>query len=110
MGDRSARARDGGAPMEPHALIPVMVVIAVLLAASAAWALGFELSETKEQLKLDYDLSITDNGTRRVTVNLTIADQGRLKPLDSVELAIPSQDGSGYVDLALDLATRKEGG
>jgi hypothetical protein len=81
---------------------PSIALAAVVLAANSAWALGFELGETKEQLKLDYEVSVADHGTGRVTINLTIADEGRLKPLDrGVELVIPSQDGTGYVDLAV---------
>ena len=72
--------------------------------------MGFQLGETKEQLRLKYDVSSVDHGTGRVTVNLTIADEGRLKPLDSVDLVIPSNDGTGFVDLSLPLATRKVGG
>ena len=79
---------------------------ALVLTATLAWAEGLGLGETKEQLKLKYDLSVVDHGTGRVTVSLTIADQGRLKPLDSVELAIPSKDGTGYFDLAVSLATK----
>jgi hypothetical protein len=47
--------------------------------------------------------TVHDSG--RVTVNLTITDQGQLKPLDSVQLAVPSRDKSGYYDLSLSLAT-----
>jgi len=83
---------------------PLVALAALTLSANRAWALGFELSETKEQLKLQYDVSATDHGTSRVTVNLTIADEGRLKPLDrGVALVIPSKDGTGYVDLSVSL-------
>ena len=90
--------------------LPLIVFAALVLAANLAWALGFQLGETKEQLKLKYDVSLQDHGTGRVTVNLTIADHGRLKPLNSVDLVIPSKDGTGYVDLALSLATREVAG
>jgi hypothetical protein len=83
---------------------------AVALVASIAWALGEGLGETKEQLKLQYDVSLTDHGTGRMTVNLTIADQGRLKPLESVDLVIPSNDGTGFVDLSVPLATKEVDG
>ena len=77
------------------------------VAGSLAWAIGFELGETKEQLKLEYDVSTTDHGTGRVTVQLTLIDEGRLKPLTrGVELAIPSKDGTGHFDLAVPLASR----
>jgi len=79
-------------------------------AANLAWAEGFRLGETKEQLKLKYDVSSVDHGTGRVTVTLTIVDQGKLKPLDSVDLVIPSKDGTSFVDLDLSLATGKVDG
>lgn len=83
----------------------------VLLGASnLAWGLGFELGETKEQLKLEYDVSWMDHHTGRVTLNIAIADEGRLGPLRSVELQIPSQDGTGYVDLSTTLAPREADG
>lgn len=90
--------------------LPLIASAALVLIANPAWALGFRLGETKEQLKLKYDVSVTDHGTGRVTVGLTIADQGRLKPLTSVDLFIPGKDGTGYVDLSASLAiTEKDG-
>jgi hypothetical protein len=83
---------------------------AVVLAAHVACALGFQLGETKERLGLKYDLTVQDHGTGRVTVDLAIADEGRLKPLNSVDLVVPSQDGTGFVDLSLSLATRQVDG
>jgi hypothetical protein len=84
---------------------------AVLLTATPAWPLGFQLGETKEQLKLQYEVAATDHGTGRVTINLTIADQGRLKPLDrGVYLVIPNDDGTRFVDLSISLAIREVDG
>jgi hypothetical protein len=78
------------------------------LAGNLAWALGLELGETKEQLKLKYEVAVVDHGTGRVTITLTIADEGRLAPLDrGVELLIPSKEGTGYVDLSVSLNRRK---
>ncbi len=97
--------------MRRHTLYSLTLTLAVLaLTASAAWALGFQLGETKEQLGLKYEVEATDHGTGRVTVNLRIADAGRLKPLRAVQLVVPSQDRKGNVDLSLALATREEGG
>lgn len=94
--------------------LPAIVFAVIALPASLVWALGFQLGETKEQLKLKYDVSLKDHGTGRVTVVLTIADQGRLKPLNSVDLVVPgkdrNKDGSGYLDLSLSLATREVDG
>lgn len=75
--------------------------------ASSAWALGLQLGESKEELKLDYEVSVTDHGTGRVTVVLTIADEGRLKPLRSVDLMVPNDDGNGFVDLSVSVATQE---
>ena len=91
--------------------LTAIALAAIGLTANPAWAVGFELGETKEQLKLQYDVSATDHGTGRVTVNLTIADAGRLKPLDrGVALVIPSKDGGRYVDLSVGLERRMENG
>ena len=88
--------------------LPLVVLAAIVLSANLAWALGLELGESKEQLKLKYDVSVVDHGTGRVTITLTIADEGRLAPLDrGVELLIPSKEGPGYVDLSVSLNRRK---
>jgi len=88
--------------------LPLVVLAAIVLSANLAWALGLELGESKEQLKLKYDVSVVDHGTGRVTITLTIADEGRLVPLDrGVELLIPSKEGTGYVDLSVSLNRRK---
>jgi hypothetical protein len=90
--------------------LPWIALAAIVLTAEPAWALGLRLSQTKEQLKLDYKVSAVDHGTGRVTVNVTIADVGRLKPLDSVYLVVPSKDGQGFVDLSVPLATKEVDG
>ncbi len=83
-----------------------LAIIALLgLAVNVAWGLGFQLSETKEQLGLKYEVSAVTHESGRVTITLTIVDQGKLKPLDSVSLYIPSNDKSGYSDLSVALAT-----
>ena len=96
--------------------LPLVLFAAILLSANFAWALGQQLGETKEQLKLKYDVSVTDHGTGRVTVVLTIADQGRLKPLSSVDFVVLGKEYkegkgySGYVDLSVALAIEEEAG
>jgi hypothetical protein len=69
-----------------------MVVAALFSTTMLAWAEGLGLGETKQQLKLDYEVSVKDHGTGRVTVTFTLADAGRLKPLSSVDFSIPSKD------------------
>jgi hypothetical protein len=70
------------------------------------WGLG----QTNEQLKLKYDVSLTNEGKSFVNVDLTIDDEGRLKPLFSVDVVIFGEDyreGEGRsvpIDLHLQLA------
>ena len=90
--------------------LSLLVFVALVLPASHVWALGLELSESKEQLKLKYEVSLVDHGTGRVTIHVTIADEGRLKPLQNIELAVPGQDGTGYYDLVVSLETRDANG
>ena len=96
--------------------IPLLSGLAVVLAATdRASAIGFILGESKEELKLDYDLSVTDHGTGRVTLVFTLADEGRLAPLDEVQLAIPAEDknedGGHWMDLVVSIDMLKtEGG
>ena len=85
----------------------LMVLAIAVVIGNVAWVLGFKLGETKEQLKLAYDVSMTDHGTGRVTVKLEIADPGRLAPLSSVYLVVPGESGTGHVDLSLAVETRK---
>ena len=90
-----------------------LVFAVIVLSASVTWALGFGLGETKEQLKLKYEVKVLDHGNDCVSVSMTITDEGRLKPLNSVDLVIPnkeSKDGSGSPDLSLSLAIRKVDG
>lgn len=89
---------------------PLCVFAVCALTAGVAWALGFKLGESKEQLGLDYEVLVTDHGTGRITVNLTISDQGRLTPLRSVYFVIPGEGDSGPVDLSLELGTTETDG
>lgn len=87
-----------------------LTFVACILAANGAWAIGFELGETKEELKLKYEVKASDHKTGRVTVTLTLEDEGRLGPLDSIDLQIADAAGPGYVDLSISLAVRKVDG
>ena len=96
----------------------VVVVAAVLLTGGVAWGIGFILGESKEELKLKYDVAVEEHGfgkdlTGRVTVVLTLADEGRLKPLDEVQLVIPGReknaDGGHWMDLVVSIEMRPVG-
>ena len=67
------------------------VIGALVIPASLALALGFELGQAKDELKLKYDVSVYDHDTGRVTVTFRLADEGRLKPINSIDLSIPSK-------------------
>lgn len=81
-----------------------------LCLATNAHALGFELGESKEELKLDYQITVADHKTGRVTIVFTLKDEGRLKPLNSVDLSVPSKDGSGKFHLVTSLKLRERDG
>jgi hypothetical protein len=92
-----------------------IALAALLVTHERAWGIGFILGETKEELKLEYDLSVHDHGTGRVTVVFTLADEGRLAPLDEVQLTIPAEeqneDGGHWMDLVVSIGMVKtEGG
>ena len=89
------------------------IVAAIVIPASCALALGFRLGESKEELNLKYDVSVYDHDTGRVTVEFTLKDEGRLMPITSVDLHIPSNqkhEGGGFKsDLTVSMALRKDG-
>ncbi len=93
----------------------LVAAVAVAGTAGGAWGIGFVLRESKEELKLEYDVAVQDHGAGRVTVVLTLADEGRLKPLNEVQFVIPGQeeniDGGHGMDLvvAIDMKTTNDG-
>ena len=92
------------------AILSLIVGLATLLPAKQTRAEGLGLGETKEELKLDYEVEMKEHKTGRVTLTLTIADEGRLKPLTSVALVIGNTDGTNYVDLSVALKPREVDG
>ncbi len=91
-----------------------LILAALSLTAVEAVGMGEILGQAKEQHGLKYDVTVYDHGTGRVTVTIKIADEGRMAPLKSVELHIPSddtfKDGGHMADLVLSIATTKENG
>src|SRR5207244_879049 len=84
--------------------------VAVMALGGLAWAHAYPLTESKEQLGLNYEFSATaKDGT--VIVTLTIKDLGKLKPLQGVLLAIPSDKKDDHrFDVYVPLATKQDGG
>jgi hypothetical protein len=98
---------------------------AALLAAALLWTAGpargegYVLGESKEELKLKYEVAVEEHpaderGTSRVTVVLTLADEGRLAPLDEVQLVVPGQqvnkNGGRWMDLVVAIDMSKADG
>ena len=90
----------------------VLLAAVIAWTAGRAWGIGFTLGQSKEELKLEYDVAVEhhaldERGTGRVTVVLTLDDEGRLKPLDEVQLVIPgrekNKDGSYWMDLVVSI-------
>lgn len=94
----------------PKLISPFIVCLSMFFTASSAWALGFEINQSKAELDLQYELSVVDHGTGRVTVNLIIDDEGKLKPIESVWLNLSSLDDPHRPDLSISLATTKVDG
>lgn len=87
-----------------------VAAIVLIAGANLAWALGLQLGQSAEALELKYDVDCVVHKSGRATVNLTVAEQGRIKPIYDVQLAIPSDDGSGHFDLLLSMATENVDG
>jgi hypothetical protein len=84
------------------------LLFGTLAVGTVAWAASFPLTESKEELDLEYEVSaVARDGT--VLVKLTITELGRLKPLDGVVLAIPSERGNTF-DIRVPLATTLKDG
>lgn len=101
-------------------LSAVLLVAAVAVSTTArAWGMGYELGETKDKLKLKYDVAVEEDASGRVTVVFTLADEGRLSPLDvgGVQLVVPSkeknEDGSQWMErdlvVSIDMAKTDSG-
>jgi hypothetical protein len=96
--------------LAPRCSLILLAIVAVVCTANRGWGIGFILAQTKEELKLQYDVTVTHHvyqnaPTGRVTIVLTLADEGRLAPLDEVELTVPGQvinaDGGRWMDLVV---------
>jgi hypothetical protein len=90
--------------------LSLMLVVVFLLTGDRIGAQDVVPAQTKEDLKLEYDVSVHDLGDGQVAVTFTLADEGRLKPLYAVELNIPGQEKDEHgspADLAVSLDMRK---
>ena len=98
--------------MRPFCCSVVLFAATTALTPNHARAMSEVFDQSKkDELKLKYQVSVTDLGNGRVFVTFTIADEGRLEPIRSVDLEIPGRDKDkdGWVapELHLSLAVRK---
>lgn len=91
-------------------ILPLILFFGFCFTANSVWAVGFVISQSKEELELQYEISVVDHDTGRVTVNLIIDDTGKLQALNSIDLVILSKDGTPRPDLSVSLETKKMNG
>ena len=64
----------------------MLAAAVVFLTSVRSWAIYDVLGPSKDEWGLKYDVQINDAGGNNVTVVFTLADEGRLKPLTTIEL------------------------
>jgi len=93
----------------------MLVVAAVVLMSGRCWAIYYGLGPSKDEWGLKYDVAVTDAGSGTLTVVFTLADEGRLKPIYSIELVAfskqtDSQGGRSYdVKAPIELKPTEDG-
>lgn len=93
----------------------ILVFAGVLLTSDRSWAIYNVLPPSKNDWGLKYDVEINDVGGDKATVTLILADEGRLKPFDLIELfaldqQTDEQGGHAYVvKQRIDLKATKDG-
>jgi hypothetical protein len=80
----------------------VLVVAAVALMSGRSWAIYYGLGPSKDEWNLKYDVEVNATSDDMLTVEFTLADEGRLKPIYSIEVIAfstqtDSQGGRAYV-------------
>jgi hypothetical protein len=90
----------------------LLLLMAAAVLPHPARAMSEVIDESKkDELKLKYDVSMTDYGNGRVGVTFTVIDEGKLGPPTSVDLELPGRDrdaqGGAAPELHLSLEMRK---
>ena len=83
----------------------MLVLAAVVLMSDRSWAIRYELPPSKDEWKLAYDVAVHDADQDKVTVVFTLADEGRLKPIYSIDLVAFSQRTDSQGGRAYDVKT-----
>jgi hypothetical protein len=93
----------------------LLVVAAIVLMSDHSWAIRYALPPSKDEWKLAYDVALEDSDSDTVNVVFTLADEGRLKPIYSIDLIAFSkqtdnQGGRAYdVNEHINLKPTKDG-
>src|SRR6476661_7281200 len=93
----------------------VLVVAAIVLMSDRSWAIRYGLDPSKDDWKLKYDVSVHHADGDTLTVVFTLDDEGRLKPIYSIDLVAFSkqtdnQGGRSYdVMVPIELKPTKDG-
>jgi hypothetical protein len=102
---KGERAMGNGLSRLARALVvavkAMLVVAVVLLTSGRSWAIYNVLGPEKDEWGLKYDVQVNDTGGDKVTIEFTLADEGRLKPFYSIEVIamnpeVDSQGGHAY--------------
>ena len=93
----------------------MLVVAAILLMSGRSWAIYYGLGPSKDDWGMKYDVAVNEVDHDTLSVVFTLADEGRLKPIYSLELIAFSketdnQGGHGYdVKAPIELKPTKDG-
>jgi hypothetical protein len=93
----------------------LLVVVALVLMADRSWAIRQGLAPSKDEWGLKYDVTVSEADADTLTVVFTLADEGRLKPIYSLDLVAFSkqtdnQGGRSYdLQVPLELKTTDDG-
>lgn len=89
-----------------------LVVIAVVLMTSRSWAHWYQLGPSKDEWGLKYTGEVDATRGDKLTVNFTIADQGRLQPIHSVfvmAFSNPDRTGTNLVKTPITMKLTEDG-
>jgi hypothetical protein len=81
----------------------VLVVAAMLLMTSRSWAIYYGLGPSKDEWGLKYEVAVEEADRNNLTVTFTLADEGRLKPIYSIELIAFSKQADSQGRRAYDI-------
>ena len=83
----------------------MLVVAAIALMCEHGWAIRLGLGASKDDWNLAYEVVIKDIDGNHVTVVFTLADEGRLKPVDSIDVVAFSKQTDNQGGRTYDVMT-----